>query len=99
MLAAFPQEQQVSVAAALELESEPLNVIAQVVAYRELMLRQRINGAAACMLSHAVSSDLDNLAGNLNTERLIITPETATTDAVTESDTALRCGLRLRLKG
>jgi phage-related baseplate assembly protein len=62
MLAAFPQEQQASVAAALELESEPLNVIAQVVAYREMMLRQRINdGAAACMLSHAVSSDLDNL--------------------------------------
>lgn len=29
MLAAFPQEQQASVAAALELESEPLNVIAQ----------------------------------------------------------------------
>ncbi len=33
MLAAFPQEQQASVAAALELESEPLNVIAQVVAW------------------------------------------------------------------
>lgn len=91
MLAAFPQEHQVSVAAALERESEPLNVIAQVVAYREMMLRQRINdGAAACMLSHAGSSDLDNLAGNLNTERLIVTPETATTDAVMESDTALR---------
>lgn len=29
MLAAFPQEQQASVAAALELESEPLNVIAR----------------------------------------------------------------------
>lgn len=29
MLAAFPKEQQASVAAALELESEPLNVIAR----------------------------------------------------------------------
>lgn len=29
MLAAFPQEQQASVASALELESEPLNVIAR----------------------------------------------------------------------
>lgn len=29
MLAAFPQEQQASVAAALEMESEPLNVIAR----------------------------------------------------------------------
>ncbi|WP_159182710.1 baseplate assembly protein [Escherichia coli] len=100
MLAAFPQEQQASVAAALALESEPLNVIAQVVAYREMMLRQRINdGAAACMLNHAVSSDLDNLAGNLNTERLIITPETATTDAVTESDTALRLRAQAAFEG
>ncbi len=100
MLAAFPQEQQPSVAAALELESEPLNVIAQVVAYREMTLRQRINeGAAACMLSHAVSSDLDNLAANLNTERLIITPETTTADAETESDTALRLRAQSAFEG
>jgi phage-related baseplate assembly protein len=32
-------------------------------AYRELLLRQRINeGAAACMLSHATGDDLDNIA-------------------------------------
>lgn len=100
ILESFPQEQQASVAAALELESEPLSVIAQVVAYREMILRQRINdGAAACMLSHAASSDLDNLAGNLNTERLIITPETATTDAVTESDTALRLRAQAAFEG
>ncbi len=49
MIAAFPDEQQASVAAALKLESEPLTILAQVIAYRELMLRQRINeGAAAC---------------------------------------------------
>jgi len=100
MLAAFPQEQQASVAAALELESEPLNVIAQVVAYREMMLRQRINdGAAACMLSHAVSTDLDNLAANNNTERLIIIPATETTDAVMESDTALRLRAQAAFEG
>lgn len=100
MLAAFPQEQQASVAAALELESEPLNVIAQVVAYREMMLRQRINdGAAACMLSHAVSTDLDNLAANNNTERLITIPATETTDAVMESDTALRLRAQAAFEG
>lgn len=100
MLAAFPQEQQPSVAAALELESEPVNVIAQVVAYREMTLRQRINeGAAACMLSHAVSTDLDNLAANLNTERLITTPETATADAEMESDTALRLRAQSAFEG
>lgn len=100
MLAAFPQEQQESVAAALKLESEPLNVIAQVVAYREMMLRQRINdGAAACMLSHATSSNLDNLAGNNNTERLIITPASETTDAVMESDTSLRLRAQAAFEG
>lgn len=100
MLAAFPQEQQESVAAALELESEPLNVIAQVVAYREMLLRQRINdGAAACMLSHAVSTDLDNLAANNNTERLITIPATETTDAVMESDTALRLRAQAAFEG
>lgn len=100
MLAAFPQEQQASVAAALELESEPLNVIAQVVAYREMLLRRRINdGAAACMLSHAVSTDLDNLAANNNTERLITIPATETTDAVMESDTALRLRAQAAFEG
>ncbi|MEJ1803490.1 baseplate assembly protein, partial [Escherichia coli] len=71
MISAYPKEKQSAIAAAMELESEPLNVIAQVVAYRELMLRQAINdGAAACMLSHATSTDLDNLAANNNTKRL-----------------------------
>lgn len=100
MIAAFPDEQQASVAAALELESEPLNVIAQLVAYRELMLRQRINdGAAACMLSHSTSTDLDNLAGNNDTERLVITPATDTSEAVMESDTSLRLRAQAAFEG
>lgn len=91
MVSRFPEELRPSVAAALELESEPLNIIAQAFAWRELLLRQRINdGAAACMLSHSVSTDLDNIAGNMDTRRLVITPATDTTDAVMESDTALR---------
>ncbi|WP_172948552.1 baseplate J/gp47 family protein, partial [Escherichia coli] len=47
-------------------------------------------GARACMLSHSAGTDLDNLAGNMNTKRLVITPATDTTDAVMESDTSLR---------
>ncbi|QDL32722.1 baseplate assembly protein [Serratia liquefaciens] len=100
MIAAFPAEQQAAVAAALSLESEPLNVIAQAMAYRELLLRRRINeGAAACMLSHAEGSDLDNLAANLDTERLTITPETDTADAVMESDEALRLRAQSAFEG
>lgn len=100
MIAAFPADQQASVAAALSLESEPLNVIAQAMAYRELLLRRRINeGAAACMLSHAEGTDLDNLAANLDTERLTITPETDTSDAVMESDAALRLRAQSAFEG
>ncbi len=91
IIAAYPEDMQPAIAAAMALESEPLNVIAQVIAYRELMLRQVINdGAAACMLSHATGGDLDNLAANNDTERLTVIEETDTTDAVMESDAALR---------
>ncbi|HGC2348837.1 TPA: baseplate J/gp47 family protein, partial [Escherichia coli] len=59
--------------------------------FREMLLRQRINEAArACMLSHSRGSDLDNLAANNNTHRLVIHPATDTTEAVMESDTSLR---------
>lgn len=100
MVAAFPDDQQAAVTAALALESEPLNVIAQAIAYRELLLRQRINtGAAACMLSHAADTDLDNIAANLDTERLTITAATDTADAVMESDEALRLRAQSAFEG
>ncbi|MDZ1464131.1 baseplate J/gp47 family protein [Klebsiella quasipneumoniae] len=100
MVAAFPEDQQAAVAAALTLESEPLTIIAQAMAYRELLLRQRINeGAAACMLSHATGDDLDNIAANLDTERLVITEATDTADAVTEGDEALRLRAQAAFEG
>lgn len=100
MVAAFPEDQQAVVAAALTLESEPLTIIAQAMAYRELLLRQRINeGAAACMLSHATGDDLDNIAANLDTERLVITAATDTADAVTEGDEALRLRAQAAFEG
>ncbi|GKK02925.1 baseplate assembly protein [Klebsiella variicola] len=100
MVAAFPEDQQAAVAAALTLESEPLTIIAQAMTYRELVLRQRINeGAAACMLSHATGDDLDNIAANLDTERLVITAATDTADAVTEGDEALRLRAQAAFEG
>ncbi|CEN65685.1 TPA: baseplate J/gp47 family protein [Klebsiella pneumoniae] len=100
MVAAFPDDQQSAVAAAMTLESEPLNIIAQAMAYRELLLRQRINeGAAACMLSHSTGDDLDNIAANLDTERLTITAATDTADAVMESDEALRLRAQAAFEG
>ena len=59
------------VAGVLGLESEPLTKLLQVAAYRELLLRQRINEAArAVMLAYAVGSDLEQLGANVNTPRL-----------------------------
>lgn len=100
IIAAFPADQQSTVVAALSLESEPLNVLAQTIAYREMLLRQRINeGAAATMLSHATGDDLDNIAANLDTERLVITAATDTADAVMESDEALRLRAQSAFEG
>ena len=45
------------------LESDPAIILMQVISYRELLLRSRINEAAkANMLAYATGSDLDNLA-------------------------------------
>ncbi|WP_010465873.1 baseplate assembly protein [Acidovorax radicis] len=53
------------------LESEPLNKLMQVAAYREVLIRARINDAArAVMLGWAVGTDLDNLAARYDLARL-----------------------------
>lgn len=53
------------------LESDPAIIILQVIAYRELLLRNRINEAAkANMLAYATNTDLDNLAAFYGVERL-----------------------------
>ena len=54
------------------LESDPAIILMQVIAYREMLLRARINEAAkANMLAYAAGSDLDNLAAFYGVERLI----------------------------
>ncbi|WP_429233012.1 baseplate J/gp47 family protein [Aeromonas salmonicida] len=71
----YPTEQQAAIAATLDLESEPITKLLQENAYRELILRQRINEAAvANMLAWAKGADLDNLAANWNVKRLTIQP-------------------------
>ncbi|MEQ5540503.1 baseplate assembly protein [Escherichia coli] len=100
IVSAYPEEKQSAIAAAMELESEPLNVIAQVFAYREMLKTQEVNdSAAACMLSHSSGSNLDNLAANNNTKRLTITEATDSTDAVMESDSKLRLRAQAAFEG
>ncbi|VVP01294.1 hypothetical protein PS862_02861 [Pseudomonas fluorescens] len=55
------------------LESDPIVKVLEVFAYREMMLRARINDAArAVMLAYAVKADLDQIGANYNVQRLLI---------------------------
>ncbi|MFJ7793271.1 baseplate J/gp47 family protein [Pseudomonas sp. NPDC096950] len=91
----WPAEQQAEVAATLAVESEPLTKLLQENAYREMLLRQRVNEASlANMLAKAKGKDLEQLAGNVNVARLVVTPgnnkAVPPIIAVMESDDALR---------
>ena len=71
------------------LESDPAIILMQVIAYREMLLRARINEAAkANMLAYATKGDLDNLAAFFGVERLI-----------DETDERLRKRTQLALEG
>lgn len=84
-------------------ESEPITKLLQVYAYRELMLRQRINDAArSVMLAYAERSDLDQIGARYGVQRLLIqaaNPDAVPPiDAVYESDTAFRRRILLSLE-
>lgn len=73
LIALHPEEEREAVAELLALESEPLVKLLQENAYRELLLRQRINEAArAVMIAFANDADLDQLGANLNVKRLVL---------------------------
>lgn len=83
-------------------ESDPAYKILEVCAYREVLLRARVNDASkAAMLPTATGADLDNLAALYGVTRLVITP--ADPDAippvaaVMESDDAFRTRIVLAL--
>ncbi|WP_332102767.1 baseplate assembly protein [Klebsiella variicola] len=95
LVSLYPEDEQEAVARALTLESEPLVKYLEENAYREVILRQRINEAAqAGMVAYAIKNDLDQLAANNNVERLVITAADDTqippVAAVMESDSDLR---------
>lgn len=77
------------------LESDPVLKLLELAAYREMLLRARINDAArAVMLGYATHGDLDQLAAGYNVQRLVIQPADPTAsppkEAVLESDDSLR---------
>lgn len=95
LISLYPEDKQEAVARTLTLESDPLVKYLEENAYREVILRQRINEAAkAGMVAYAIKNDLDQLAANNNVERLVIIPGDDTqippVAAVMESDSDLR---------
>jgi len=56
-------------------ESDPAYKILEVAAYRELLIRQRVNDAArAVMLAYASGNDLDHLGALFEVSRLVVDP-------------------------
>lgn len=54
-------------------ESDPATVVLQTLAYREMLLRQRVNDAArSVMVAHAMGGDLDHLAALFGVPRLLL---------------------------
>lgn len=85
-------------------ESDPAFKILEVCAYRELLIRQRVNdGARGVMLAFAQGADLDQIAANYNVARLVIQagdPDAIPpTEDVLESDEELRRRVLLSLEG
>ncbi|TAA26570.1 baseplate assembly protein [Pseudoxanthomonas winnipegensis] len=83
-------------------ESEPAYKILQVAAYREMLLRQRINDAArAVMLASATGSDLDQLAALLGVQRLVLDAGDPTqgVDPTLEPDEDFRRRIQLAPEG
>jgi len=86
------------------LESDPAIKLAEVAAYAELLLRQRINEAAkSVMLAYAGGSALDHIAAGYNVERQVIVPADQAAfppvPAVLEPDDALRRRVQLAFEG
>ncbi len=84
VLAALPD-----LADVLELESEPVTKVLQLMAYEHVTMQARINDSAkAVMLAYATGSDLDHCVADLGVERL-----------ESESDERLRRRAQMALEG
>lgn len=85
-------------------ESDPAYKILEVAAYRELIVRQRVNdGARAVMLATATGADLENLGALFGVDRKTLDPGNAQAlppvPPTYETDEALRYRIQLALEG
>lgn len=86
----------------IELESDPAMRQLQIVAYREMLLRQRVNEASlAVMLAYAKGADLDHIGVFYNVQRLVLqAPSEAEPDLplILESDEDFRVRIQVSLE-
>lgn len=85
-------------------ESDPAYKVLEVAAYRETLLRQRVNeGAQAVMLAYAGGPDLDQIGANYNVQRLLLDPGDASAvppvPPTYEADAAFRRRIQLSFEG
>ena len=104
LISLYPAEQQATIARTLALESEPIVKLLQENAYREVILRQRVNEAAqANMVAYANDGDLDQLGANNGVTRLTLVPADDTTipptPAVMESNDDFRLRVASAFEG
>ncbi|MDE9536315.1 baseplate J/gp47 family protein [Xenorhabdus bovienii] len=104
LISLTPSAQREAITRTLALESEPVTKLLQENAYRELLLRQRINEAArAAMVAYAKGSDLDQLGANNNVRRLVLQPANNNAvppvPAVMESDADFRVRIPQAFEG
>lgn len=83
------------------IESDPAYKILEVAAYRELLLRQRVNDASkSVMLAYATGNDLDNLAALFGVKRQFTAdPNSESKELIKESDLRFRMRIPLSLEG
>ena len=87
-----------------QLESDPVTKLLEVGAYRTLLNRARVNDAAkALLLAYAQGSDLDQLAANVQLQRLVVQEAdpnaTPPLERVLEEDDALRERIQMVYEG
>ncbi len=95
-LATFDPALATEVQAILALESEVATKVLEAAAYREVLLRARVNDAVrAILLAYSIGSDLDHKGADFETPRMVVTPATGDTPAVMENDERYRRRLQL----
>ncbi|KWC65055.1 baseplate J/gp47 family protein [Burkholderia ubonensis] len=102
LVSLYPKDQQAEVAAALELESEPIVKLLQESAYREMLLRALVNEKArGLLLAYARGATLEHLAALFDVARLMVSPGDPENgiDPVYEDDDNLRERVQLAPRG